>query len=129
MSPPDDHLKRLIGGQKQTAKKPKKKQEDAIDLSRLGEMSESELVAVAHMAGYQNASRRLVAEDLAGLILGEIDPPEDPVQGLRQKLESYFQANRTMIRSSAIDQGIDFSTMSHARVIEYYVVNQDIVGA
>lgn len=128
----DDRLKKLVAKTEKKApkteapKKPKKTAEPTLDFSQVNEMSESELVEIAHLMGLQ-ASRQLPREDLIDIILCARDTPHiDPVESMREKIHRYVSGNRIMVASMPCD--LDCPSCPKRAVTACYTVNHDLLG-
>ena len=95
-----------------------------LDPTRLGEMSESELVHIARKMGHPEASRQLLREDLEGIILGEITEVEDPLADIRERMFAYVEGNRRLMRS-LLDCTLHCPTCPHNTVVACYTTNSD----
>lgn len=126
----DDRLKKLLAVKdKEKAspkpKKPKKSSEPVVDLSKINDMSESELVEIAHLMGIAAASRQLPREELVDLILGMRETPlEDPIAGIRERTHRYVQTNRVMVSQLPCD--LDCPKCPVREVVACYAVNNDL---
>ena len=128
MAPPDELLKKLLA--REEPKKPvttrrKRTKEPPIDMTRLGELCESELVLIAHSAGHDTASRQLLREDLIALISGELDKPSDALEQQRQLLHAFVKRHPVMV--SQMPCGLDCPRCDHHTVVECFVSNRDLV--
>ena len=110
---------------KEMAKRRKQKEPD-IDLTKLDEMSDSELVAAALLVGHEHASRAIVREDLIALILGEVDEIEDVLQPIREKTYNFVKGNRSVMKS-LVDCDMYCPACPHHKVVDCYTDNHDIV--
>ncbi len=129
MSSTDDRMRRLTKTRSTARRKKKKKKGPAdvdIDLSRLEEMNETELVSVAHMMGYRMASRQLLKEDLIALILGEREEPPDPIEEIRDRIWSFVDGNQRILRSQ-LTCDMHCPTCPHHQVVACFAANNDKV--
>jgi len=127
----DDRLKDLLArkapAKMKRPKKPKKpKGYLPLDLLRLGELCETELVEVAHVVGYPTASRQMLPEDLIALILGEADDPMDCLSTIRETVHTYVRENAS-IMASMMPCDLHCPTCPHHQVVECFNVNRDLV--
>jgi hypothetical protein len=127
----DERLNSLL--QRKPARKRKKparyrpkRGETAVDITKLQQLNETELVTIAREAGYESASRQLLREDLIDLILGERDVPSDPLEGPRRKIYSYVKGNER-IMPSQMPCDLHCPTCPHHQVVECFTVNRDMV--
>jgi hypothetical protein len=128
----DNRLKQLLNKKdppppRRTRRK-KKVKGPTVDLELLPYMSESELVEIARLAGYSNASRQLLPEDLIALILGELpEEPADSLEQIRERIFDFVDGNQRILRSQ-MTCDLYCPTCPHNKVVECYVVNRDKVG-
>jgi hypothetical protein len=127
----DERLKELLARttprKVRKGRKPKKpKGYTPIDPSCLAGLCETELVAIAHLAGYKTASRQMLPEDLISLILGEADEPTDCLAEPRGMIHSYVKVN-TSIMASMMPCDLHCPTCPHHMVVECFTVNRDLV--
>lgn len=100
-----------------------------LDLSRLDEMSDTELVQVARLLGFENASRAYHRDDLVAMVLGEVVTPEeveDPLQEIREKIHNYVRGNRRIMVSMLMCD-LHCPPCPHDKVVECYATNMDII--
>ena len=102
------------------ARRRKKKEPFDLDLTRLEEASDTELVQIANYLGYDNASRQLHRDDLIDLILGEEINVEDPLQKIRDRTYAYVTAHRRSISASAMNCDFYCPACPHNKVVECY---------
>lgn len=130
----DDRLRKLLKTvhskepEKVVRGKKKEPRDLEIDMSRVGEMSESELVEVAHALGFETASRLLPRDELIDLVSfrRESPVPEDQVQKIRERTYQYVDGNRR-IMPSGLPCDLDCPNCPSRRVVECYAVNSDLV--
>lgn len=127
----DDRLRSLLSREapakkQRTVRRRKRKTDHVIDVTRLCDLSETELVAVAHLAGYKTASRQMLRDDLIALILGEADEPMDCLSGPRELTYAYVKANEA-IMASMMPCDLHCPTCPHHQVVECYTTNRDLV--
>lgn len=127
----DDRLRKLLRAKDASTKpKPRKKvgaEVEDIDISKIEEMSESELVELAHAVGYETATRQLLREELIDLILGGRQTiPEDPVQSIRERTWAYVEKNTRIMRSQ-MPCDLDCLNCPSRTVLVCYTVNHDYV--
>lgn len=129
----DDRLKNLLANNPFTKpSKPKKEKvtkENAsakIDISRLEDMSSSELVELAHNMGYEKVSRHLSHAELVDAVLGCQIAGQDPVIEIRQAISNYVKGN-TAIMASGVSCDLDCASCKRLRVIDCYTMNHDLL--
>lgn len=130
MASTDERLKRLINRVapsrlKQPRKRRQTKDERDIDVTRLHEVSHTELVSIAQRAGYDTVSRQLPPDDLIDIILGAAEPPQDALAPVRERIHQFVQAERVMVSSMPCD--LDCPNCPHHWVVECYTDNRDLV--
>lgn len=133
-NPTDSRLKKLTASldaakpEGPVLPKPKKKKKADIlniDAQKLPEMSESELVEIAQLLGFDGASRRLLKGELIDLILGMSErEPDDPLDKLREVTHRYVQANRSVMPSN-MPCDFDCPSCPAFRMVDCYSANFD----
>jgi hypothetical protein len=105
----------------------RRKREQKIDLTRLHECSDTELVQIARAIGFNGAGRHLLREDLTALILGELDgDPEDAIADIRERIYNYVRGNRR-IMISQLSCDLHCPACPHIKILECYSENHDKV--
>jgi hypothetical protein len=130
MATTDERLRKLINRRvpsrlKKPRKRRKTKDENEIDVTRLDELSETELVAIAHQMGFETVSRQIPAEDIIDIILGGVDSPQDPLLPVREGIHDFVQKNEIMVASLPCD--LDCPNCTHHWVVECFTDNRDLV--
>lgn len=133
MNTTDSRLKKLLQDKDKErqagAKKKKKISGTDVDISKVDEMSESELVEYARLVGFEEASRQLPREELIDLILGTRETvPEDPVQAIRERTFRYVQANKSLM-ASQMPCDLHCPTCPQRIVVACYADNSDLVDS
>lgn len=133
-NPTDSRLKKLTASLDAKTQegtplpKPKKKKKPDvpnIDPQKFPEMSESELVEIAHLLGFDGASRRMPKGELIDLILGLNETePEDPLDKLREVTHRYVQSNRSVMPSN-MPCDFDCPSCPAFRMVDCYSANFD----
>jgi hypothetical protein len=128
--------KRLLGlvnkPKRPAAAKPKKKKtkkssgEFSVDLSALPSLSESELVSIAHLVGYENASRGMHRDDLIDLIISGASDCDDVLAPIREVIYSFVKGNERIMRSQ-MPCDLHCPTCPHHQVVECFTTNRDLV--
>lgn len=126
----DDRLRKLINRRVPArVKKPptrrKARDEEEVDVTRLSELSHTELVLISQRAGYRDASRQLPREDLIDLILGALDAPEDVLAPYRKAIHTFVTQNEIMVSGMPCD--LDCPNCTHHWVVECFADNRDLV--
>jgi len=128
----DDRLRKLLTVHQKAPEAPKKKKKEPAGLKYdpedVVEMSESELVELAHLVGFETASRLLPREELVDLVWfqRESPVPEDQVQSIRERTAKFVQDNQRLMASS-MPCNLDCPACPSRIVIECYTVNHDLV--
>lgn len=117
--------KRMPSRRKKPRKHRKTKDERDVDVTRLHELSETELVLIAQRAGYETASRQTPRDELIDLILGSTEPPEDALGPIREKIHRFVQSIDIMASTMPCD--LDCPNCTHHWVVECYTDNRDLV--
>jgi len=99
-----------------------------VDVTRLHEASHTELVQLAHKAGYPDVSRQVLEEDIIALLLGEAAHVEDPLQEVRERTYDFVQGNRR-IMASQLSCDLYCPGCPHHKVVECYTTNRDYVDS
>ncbi len=107
----------------------RKKEPFEIDLTRLDEASDTELVLIARHIGYPNASRQMVREDLIDMILGEEFDVDDPLEEIRRRTYAFVTARRRSLDPQAMKCDFYCPGCPHNKVIECYTDNHGYVDA
>ena len=112
----------------QTAKKkPEPKADDFhLDLSKLEDMSNTELVSSCRASGHIHASRAMHRNDLEALLIGEPIEVEDPLVEIRETTYAFVQGNSSILKS-VMKCDLHCPTCPHNKVIECWATNHDIV--
>lgn len=126
----EDRLSRLINkAMPQKMRKPRKrrktKDEREIDVTRLAEVSDTELVLIAQRMGYETVSRQMPSEDIIDIILGAINSPEDVLTPVRETIYAFVKANAIMVSTMPCD--LNCPACPHHMVVECYSTNRDLV--
>lgn len=110
---------------KKPRKRRKTKDENDIDVTRLTEVSDTELVTIANQMGYETVSRQLPRDDIIDIILGSVEPPQDPLLPIREGTHNFVQKNEVMVASLPCD--LDCPNCTHHWVVECFTDNRDLV--
>jgi hypothetical protein len=117
---------------KEPEKKPRKKKappkEEAfdLDLSKVSDMSTTEIVQICTKMGHAYASRALHREDLISLLVGETIDVEDPLEEHRSKTFEFVRNNKRML-TSVMSCDLHCPTCPHGQVVECWSDNEDKV--
>lgn len=98
-----------------------------IEASLVATMSLSELVTIARTGGMVNASRATPREKLEQFLMGTtVEAEPDILEGIRQRTSDYVSNNLRIMRS-LLSCDLVCATCPHAKVIECYSENHDLV--
>ena len=108
-------------------RKTRRKKKDVwdLDLTRLAECNQTELIQAARRAGYPHVSRQMDASDIEALLLGDEIAVEDPLAQVRQYLHDYLTGNSVML--SGLNCSTECLKCPHDRVVDCYARNHDLV--
>ena len=107
--------------------KPKPEANDfQLDLSRLEDMSDTELVSACRASGHIHASRAMHRDDLEALLIGEPIEVDDPLAEIRETTYAFVQGNSSILKS-VMKCDLYCPACPHDKVIECWATNHDIV--
>jgi len=96
-----------------------------FDITRMEEMSHSELVEAAHLCGFKNVGRGTPADDLRSLLLGDTPPPPDQLI-LKRLRSAKFVTGQSLLRT-VMNCDLRCLVCPHNKVIECYSMNFDVI--
>lgn len=132
----DERLKQLLDRTpvvprlKQRTKKQRKSKTDfEFDPTMLDQLSESELVSIAHRLGYDTVSRAYTAEDIVEIVTGTVgeDSIPDVLSNIRETIHDHIRAQAGRISAAALRCDRNCPACPHHLVIECYTTNRDLV--
>ncbi len=99
-----------------------------IDVTKLDEMSHSELVSACRLLGHADVSRQIPPEDLQDLILGEPITVLDPLLEARRVIHEFVSGNTALMHSS-LKCDLKCLSCPHDQVMECFADNADLVSS
>jgi hypothetical protein len=97
-----------------------------LDLTKLADMSTSEIAQICRRMGTPHASRALTRDDLIALMMGEDVIVEDPLARIREGTFDFVEGNKTVLRS-IMRCSLHCPTCDHDQVIGCWNTNQETV--
>ena len=132
----DDRLKQLLATSPvvprkklRNPKKKKFKEDFAFDPTQLSELSESELVTIAHHLGYAKVSRAYTREDIVEIINGTVgeDSMPDVLSEVRETIHRHITEQAGRVSAAALRCDMNCPVCPHHMVVECYTTNRDLV--
>jgi len=96
-----------------------------LDPTRLGECSDSELVAICRKLGFLTASRAMHRDDLISLARMEIEAPPDLLHEIR--LKTHKKVRGKQLLRTVMNCDLHCPTCPHDKVVQCYAINHDRV--
>lgn len=97
-----------------------------LDLNKLEDMSDTELVSACRASGHTHASRAMHRDDIEALLIGEPIEVEDPLAEIRETTYAFVQGNSSILKS-VMKCDLYCPACPHNKVIECWATNHDIV--
>lgn len=105
-----------------------RQKEPEVDLERLEEASNTELVQICRQVGELHVGRHVLREDLIALILGEAVFYEDVLADWRKRTFAFVTKHRRSINVGQMDCDFYCPSCPHNKVIECWADNHEQVA-